>query len=192
MVKELKTGVYYKGEESFGFDFYIDLTIADKLRFVKSVTSIVVDDKDYNSIIRDLVFDFYVVDIFTTIDTTDLMTSKTFLDDVEKFFEETNIVDVVKANVPSYLFDELNKAIDKSIEYKTGIHPNPLGDALTNLVDTLERKIDEVDLSSMMEMANVFSGITGELTPESIVNAYMKSDMHKNNLKEIKNSKEKN
>lgn len=77
---------------------------------------------------------------------------------------ETNIIDIVKANAFPTLFDELNKAVDDSISYLTGIHKNPINNALSSLLSTLERKINEVDLDNMMSMAQKFAGMTGEFT----------------------------
>lgn len=189
MIKEVKTGTYFKGEESFNFDFYTSLSIAKKLEFVNSVCNLVVDENNYNSVIRNLIFDFYIVDIFTTVDTTDLQTSKSFLTDVEEFLEETNIVDIVKTNMEIGLLEELDKSVDLNIEYKTGVHPSPLNNALTSLVSTLERKVNEIDLNSMMEMASKFNGMTEEFTPDNIVKAYLDSDVHKKNVEEIEKSK---
>lgn len=189
MIKEVKTGTYFKGEESFNFDFYTNISTAKKVEFVNSVASLVVDGVNYNSVIRGLVFDFYLIDIFTTVNTVDLKTSDFFLDDVEEFLEEANIVDIVRANMEVGLIEELNKAVDLNIEYLTGIHTNPLNDALTSLVNTLEKKLEEIDLDSAMEMASKFSGMTGEFTPENIVNAYLNSDVHKNNVVEIAEAK---
>ena len=188
-MKNVMMGTYIKGDETYNFNFGADLSTADKLKFVNSVVDVLVGETHYNSIIRDLIFDFYVVDIFTDIDTTELRTSKFFVNDVEQFLEETNIVDIVKANASSTLFDELNKAVDKSIEYRTGIHTSPLNEALASLVSTLEKKVNEFDMSGMAEMAQKFAGMTGELTPDSIVNAYLNSDFHKKNLDEIAESK---
>lgn len=190
-MKNVMVGTYIKGEETYNFSFGTDLSIADKQRFVNAVVGLVVNDitKKYNSVIRDLIFDFYIVDILTDVSTTELKESSSFVDDVEQFLEETNIVDIVKANASPTLFDELNKAVDKSIEYITGIHTNPLGEALASLVSTLEKKINEFDMGSVMDMAQKFAEMTGELTPESVVNAYINSDMHKNNLEEIAESK---
>lgn len=185
----MKTGVYVQGEENYTFKFYTDLTVSKKMKLINSVVNLVIDDTNYNSVIRDLVFDFYVIDIMTDIDTTDLKTSDNFLDDVEDFLLETNIVEIVKANAFPTLFDELNKAVDDSIEYLTGIHKNPLNDAISSLISTFEKKIDEVDLKDMMGMVQKFAGMTGELTPESIMNAYMNSDIHKQNLAEIAEAK---
>lgn len=195
-MNEMKAGTYTRmtdnGDEYINFKFYTDLTVSKKMKFVNSVVNLIVDDTHYNSVIRDLVFDFYIVDIMTDISTMDFKASDNFLDDVEDFLLETNIVDIVKANAFPTLFDELNKAVDDSVEYLTGIHKNPINDALSSLLSTLEKKIDDVDLDSMMGMAQKFVGMTGELTPDIIVNAYMNSDVHKQNLAaiaEAKNSK---
>lgn len=192
-MKEVKMGVYTRKtediEEIFEFKFYTDLTVAQKLLFTNSVTNLVVDENNYNSVIRDLVFDFYVIDIFTDISTEEFRQSPSFLNSAEQFLEETNIVDVVKANVIPSLFEELNKAVDKAIEYKTGVHPSPIGDSLASLIKTIEKKVNEIDLNDMMGMVQKFAGMTGELTPESIVNAYMNTDIHKNNVIEIEEAK---
>ena len=117
-------GTYIYNDEAHNFNFGTDLSIADKQKFVNSVVGLVVDDEYYNSILRDLIFDFYVVEYLTDIDTAELRESASFVNDVEQFLEETDIVEIVKANAFPTLFDELNDAIDKSIEYKTGIHPS--------------------------------------------------------------------
>lgn len=189
MMNEMKTGVYTHGEESYTFKFYTDLTVSKKMKFVNSVVSLVVDDKHYNSVIRDLLFDFYVVDILTDIDTTNLKDSSNFLDDVENFLLETNIVEIVKANAFPVLFDELNRAVDDAVEYLTGIHKNPLNYALSSLMSAIEKKMDEVDLSDMISMAQKFAEMTKELTTDNIINAYMNSDIHKKNLDDIKKDK---
>lgn len=192
-MKEIRTGAYTHInkdiDETYSFDFCTDLSSADKLKFVNSVVSILVDENYYNSIIRDLIFDYYIVKIFTTVDTEKLDKSPTFLNDVEQFLDETNIVEIVKANAFPTLFDELNKAIDLNIQYLTGIHPSPIADSIASLLSAIEKKINEVDLDSMMDMAKTFAGMTGELTPESVINAYLASDAHKKNLSEIEEFK---
>lgn len=189
MIKEVKIGTYFKGEESFNFNFNTDLSVANKLKFVNSVCDLVVNGNSYNSVIKDLVFDFFIIDIMTDIDMSEFKKSSAFLDDVEEFLMETNIVEIVKANAFPTLFDELNNAVDDSIEYLTGIHKNPLNNALTSLINTFERKISEVDLENMMSVANKLNGITDDFTIENLVNAYVKSDVHKQNLEEIKDAK---
>lgn len=181
-MKNIMTGVYFKGEECFNFKFGTDLSVATRLKYVNSVVEVLIDEYHYNSIIKDLIIDFYIVNIFTDVDTTKLETSQSFLYDVEEFLEETNIVDVVKANMKDGLLDELNRAVDMSIAYRTGIHINPLGEAVANLISTIEKKIREIDLNNISDMANILTNISGDITPESILNAYMNSDIYKNTL----------
>lgn len=193
-MNDVMTSTYINGDEIQNFEFYTNLSAADKLKFVNSVSSLLADGENYNFIIRDLIFDFYIVNVFTTDNNTrelirELEESSTFIKDVEEFLERTNIAEIIKINADYGLIDELNHAVDLNIQYRTGIHPNRLNEALTSLVNTIERKISEVDLSSMMEMAQLLTGMTEELTPESIVNAYMESDIHKNNLVEIEEAK---
>ena len=188
-MKNVMMGTYVRGNETYNFNFGTDLSIADKQKFVNSVVGLLVDDKHYNSVIRDLITDYFTIEFFTDIDTTEFTESSFFVNDVEKFLDETNIVDIVKANASPTLFDELNKAVDRSIEYLTGIHPSPLNEALASLVNTLEKKMNGFDMESMMGMAQKFVGMTDKLTPESVVNAYINSDIHKKNLEEIAESK---
>lgn len=191
-MKKLMMGTYSYNDDTYNFNFYNDLTSVDKLRFVNSVVDLLVDGENYNYIIKDLIFDFFLIDIMTTdIDTDKFKSSTSFVEDVESFLDETNIVDIIKANARVGLIQELKNAVDLNVEYKTHIHTNPLSESLASLINTIEKKVNEVDLSSMKEMAEMLSGMTGELTPESIVKAYMDTDMHKKNLKEIEKSKNK-
>ena len=196
-MKEVKTGVYFYNDESYNFNFCTDLSAYDKMVFVNSVVDTLVDDNSYNSIVKDLIFDFTIVRMFTDINTSFINQKD---DDgvvinpiiiIEQFLENSNIVDVVKANVSSMVFDELSDAIDKSIQYRTGIHSSPISDAIASLISTFEKKINEVNLDELADMAQKISGIIGEFTPDSIVNAYMNSDVHKNNLAEIEEAKNK-
>lgn len=189
-MKNIKMGTYIRNDETYNFNFGTDLSIADKQGFVNSVAELVANDleRKYNSILRDLIFNFYVIEYLTDIDTTSLRKSPSFVDEAEQFLEETNIVEIVKANAVPTLFDELNNAVDKSIEYITGIHPSPIADSLSSLFSTLEKKINEFDMGSMMDMAQKFAGMTGELNVDNIVKAYVDSDFHKKNLEELAES----
>lgn len=188
-MKNIKTGTYIHNDKFYNFNFGTDLSTADKQKFVNNVVNLVVDGENYNHILRDLIFDYFTIVFFTDIDTTEFKESSFFVNDVEQFLEETNIVEIIRANVTSTLFEELDKAVNLSIEYRTGIHLNPLNEAFSSLINTLERKISETDLGSMLDVIQNFAGMIGEFTPESIVNAYISSDAHQKKLKEIDESK---
>lgn len=196
-MKNMMTGSFDYNKETYNFEFATDISALNKLIFVDSVVDSLVDANNYNSIIKDLIFDFNIIEIFTNIDTSfvdmkdenDKVINPIIL--IEHFLEETNVVDIVKANMRDGLLDELNMAVDKSLQYLTGVHSNPLNEALANLFSTLEKKVDGVDLYGAMDMVQKFVGMTGEFTPESIVNAYMNSDVHKKNVEEIAEAKNK-
>lgn len=194
-MKNIKTGTYFIGEEAHNFNFATDLSAYRKSMFVNYVVNSIVSDDRYDYIVRNLVFDFGLVAICTDIDTSFINRR----DDkgnpinpiifIEQFLEETNVVDIVKENMEVGVIAELYNAVEKSIEYRTGIHPNPLNDALASLLSTLEKKVNEVDTASMMAMAQKFVSMTEKLTPDSVVKAYVDSDTHKKNLEEIAESK---
>jgi hypothetical protein len=196
-MKEKKTGMFDYNGESYNFEFKTHLSAYEKMHFVKAVVGILVNDGGYDSIIRDLIFDFIIVDRFTNIDTSFIHIKDDDGNDIspiipiEHFLEETNVVDIVKKNMEFGLIDELNHAVDLNIQYITGINPNPLNESVAKLVSTIEKKINEVDLDSMMEVAQKFTDMTGEFTVENLVKAYMDSDAHKNNLIDIAEVKNK-
>ena len=198
MMRNMKTGVYTHNDETFEFNFATNLSANKKRIFVRTVVGALVDDINYDFVLRNIIFDYTTILMFTDVDMSFLRTVDedgevtTDIELLEDFLLETNIIEIVKANAFPTLFDELNNAVDLSIRYRTGIHPSPLNDALSSLLSTLEKKVNEFDMGSMMGMAQKFAGMTDEFNLDNIVNAYMNSDTHKNNLAEIEKAKKPN
>jgi hypothetical protein len=198
MMKEMKTGTYTYNDESYNFNFATDLSANEKRIFVRSVVGALVDGLNYDSVLRGIVFDYTAILMFTDIDMSFIRSKDedgdvvTDMEVLEEFLLGTNIVDIIKANAFPTLFEELNHAVDLSIQYRTGINPSPLSDSLSSLLSTLEKKINEVDLDSMMGMAQKFASMGEDFTMENLVKTYMNSDIHKKNLEEIAEVKESN
>jgi hypothetical protein len=194
-MKEMKNGTFTYKDESYNFDFKTSLSAYEKLSFVETVVGTLVSDNNYNAIIKDLIFDFAIIEVFTNIDTSFIYIKDDDGNDInsiipiEHFLKETEVVNIVKANMDAGLLDELNHAVDLDIQYLTGIRPNPIVESLANLISTLEKKIDKVDLDNMMGMAQKFANMTEDFTLENVVNTYINSDIHKRNLAEISESK---
>lgn len=179
MNNEIKTGVYTIDDKDTPFAFYTSLNAYRKSQFVVSVSNILVGD-NYNCVIRDLAFDFCIVAIFTDIDTSDVQDADDGVTAMEEFVEEFKpVIDIVKENVEDGVLDELNAAIDLNIEYRTGIHINPISSSIANFIDTIERKVDGIDLNSMMDLAQSMAGISDELTADKLLDAYAKTDVFK-------------
>jgi hypothetical protein len=195
MMKEMKSGVFTYGGESYEFNFATSLSAYEKLTFVKMVSDTIVDDGEYHSIVKDLIFDFSIVSVFTNIDTSFIYMEDDDGNDInpivliEHFLGATNVVDIVKANMEDGLIDELNRAVNLNIQYRTGINTNPLYESIARLVSVIEKKVDEFDLDGVMDMAQKLSGMTEGFTVENIVEAYMNSNARNNNLIEISEDK---
>lgn len=188
----VKSGVYINAVgDDVDFNFYTSLSASNKINFVNSVVEIIVGD-NYNSIIKDLIFDYMIIDVFTDVDVSYIKESTNTIDEIENLVDNTNIVEIVKMNVGNKIIDELKDAVDLGIEYRTGIHRNPIAESLSGLIDTFEQKIASVDLDSMMEIAQSISGISGELAPEKMLEAYANTDMYKNQWKKLEEDKLKN
>lgn len=183
ITKNVKTGAYTYKNESIPFNFYTELRAVDKIKFINAVCDTLIDT-NYYSVIRDLVFDFQIVNVFTDVVVPELQDSPSPISIIEEFLDGTNIVEIVKANVDKKLIAELEKAVDENIEYRTGIHKNTLEDALTSLLHTVEQKINDVDTEGMIEMAMKLNSISDELTPERMLQAYSETDMFKNRIYE--------
>ena len=179
MNNEIKTGVYTLDGEDTPFAFYTSLNAYRKSQFVVSVCNTLIGD-NYNYVLNDLVFDYFIVAIFTDIDVSEVQKSDNGISAMEEFVEKFKpVVDIVKANSVDGVLDELHKAIDLNIEYRTGVHINPISSSLANLIDTLTNKFNDFDLDKMMEIAEPMSKIVGELTPEKMLDAYAKTNIFK-------------
>lgn len=187
---EVKNGMYtFKGTD-ITFSFFTDLSVTKKVRFVNTVAEYIVD-KNYNAILRDLMFDFEIIDIFTDIDLTKIRESTDVLNKIEEFLSETNIVKIVKENMVDGLLQTLNKAVDDNISYRTGVQHNSITDALSNLIGTINKKINSIDTDSLMEVAQKLNNITGDLSAESILKAYANSELYKKDNSKARHRKNK-
>lgn len=179
MNKNMVAGFYtYNGEE-VPFNFYTSLDIANKFKFVNLVVNTLVDD-GYYSVIRDLIFDYSIIKTFTDVDTSYIDNSEKdggSISAMEDFINNTNIVEIVKANVDDGVIEELNNCVDNDIEYRTGIHKNSIGENLSNLLRTIEKKVSSFDVGSITKLADVFSNMSGDVTADKILEAYAKSDV---------------
>lgn len=179
MKNEMKNGVYTKGEETFEFSFLTDLSASKKMDFVNSVVGYVVTDSDYNFVIKDIIFDFEIIHKFTNYNISDIKEADDTLGAIEELLSTTNIVEIVKSNMIDGLYEELVKAVDLDIQYKTGIRNNDILNSVERILDTIEEKVKDIDTKRFDEFAKVFNSVSGELTPDKLLEAFAKSDMYK-------------
>ena len=174
---------YISNGEEIEFNYYTSPSMSKKLSFVKSVVDTVCGDDYYYPMIKDMTFDFCLIEFFSDIVVAD--DNEDAIDYVEEFLANNNAATVMKLGMDFDVVQELYDNVDKMIEYKTGIHPSPIADAISKVLDTLEQKFAGVDVDAMTGMANVFGKLQGDITPEKMLEAYAKSDVFKKQAKEV-------
>lgn len=179
MKNEMKNGVYTKGEKTFEFSFITDLSASKKMDFVNSVVGYVVTDSDYNFVIKDIIFDFEIIHKFTNYNISDIKEADDTLGAIEELLNTTNIVEIVKSNMVDGLYEELVKAVDLDIQYKTGIRNNDILNSVERILDTIEEKVKDINTKGLDEFVKVLNGVSGELTPDKLLEAFAKSNMYK-------------
>lgn len=175
-----KTGVYTLNGEEYKFNFATSIPASMKVNFVEAVTKALIDNENnnYNFVIRDLMFDFYIIVAMTDVDVSGIADGGN-VDVIEEFVNETNIVGIVKANADKGFIQALSDAVDVNLEYRTGVKIDHVSKALGSLLNTIENKIPEFDMDEIMNASEIFSQISGELSAEKLLEAYANSDVFK-------------
>lgn len=176
-----KFGVYTKKDtnEQVQFNYTTNLNAKNKIKFVNNTTSLIVGN-NYNSIIKDLMFDYSVILMFTDVDTSYIEDEVDAITAIENLVENTNIVDIVVKNADENVIEDLRLALDENISYKTGIKYDPVSKSIAKVFNTIDKMLKDVNIEEMMNAAKNVSKISGDITPEKILEAYAKSGMYKN------------
>ncbi len=190
---EIKLGTYEYQKSEVPFNFTTDLSMTNKIRFVKTVVGFVVDEDEqmFNAIVRDLFFNFAVLDAFTDVDVDDLIDSfgtEDYIDELEDFFKETQIIEIIKKNMVEGLWDELNDAVDDAIAFKTGIHKDGITYSVVQLIRNLNKRLEGFDTDGMMDFVEKITNMSGEFTAEKLMDAYANSELHKQVVSDEKDS----
>lgn len=176
----VETAPYMRNGEELEMIYRSDVPMSAKVAFVDSVVSIVIGDDYYYPMLKDMMFDFRLIQFFSNVehgisDDDD----DNAINSIESFLSETNAADVLKINIDLDVLFELTDAVNKAIEYKSGIHPSPIADGIASLLSVVEKKFSEFDMESMTGMAKTFAKLQGDITPDKMLEAYAKSDIFK-------------
>lgn len=184
-IDKVMVGQFVYKNKDYNFNFFTDISLSKKIAFVKSVVESVIDEDHYYVIAKDVLFGFQIINYFSdaldAIKGTDGDVEATFsIAQIEDIVINTKIVEIIEGKTREGLIDELRDAVNKDIEYRTGIHANPLSEAVASLLSALESKFKDIDLGALMGFAEVFKGMTGkDLTAEKMFDAYANSEAFK-------------
>lgn len=183
---QVLNGVYTQktdnGMTEHSFNYFTDLSASSKIKFINMVTNTIVTEDAFYSVAIDIMFNFELIDILTDIDVSDILNAANTIDRMEDFVRETNVVDILLANVRTGLIDELRDAVNKNIAYKTGIRHMELESAATSLLKMAEEKLSSINVNEMVEYIKQMGDMATDITPERILQAYGESDLFKENV----------
>lgn len=182
---EIMTGVYTdtKTNKETLFTFKTNISVKEKIQFVSDVTALIIGE-NYFSFLKDLIFDFEIINVFTDIDVSEILNATDAIGEIENIVTNTKIVEIVKSNVDNVILDELKMAVNSNIEYKTGVHNNIIEDSIGQLLSSVKSKIDGIDTETVLQMAETLSTLSNNVTSEGIVNAYANSPAFLESLKD--------
>lgn len=192
-MNKMVEGKYIHNGEEIDFNCNVSPSYANKVLFVNSVVNSIVTD-NYNYIVKDLIFDYMLIKVFTDIDTSVIdkcEDSFDMLNMIEELVYDSNVVETIRDNIEFGVLEELAVAAEKGIEYMTGIHSNPASEALASLLEMLEEKLAFIDVDDTMGMAKKFMKIGSNFTPEKMLDAYSMTDIFKKQYEEIISDEEK-
>lgn len=175
---------FYNGD-AVEYTYESNISMSRKQMFVTSVCKNVVSDGNYRYLLRDILFDYFVVKYFSDIDMSEFdgneVDANDFIDGIENFLDVTYVANVIKSGMDDGVLNQLNKAVDSNITYITGVNHNSVSDSLVSLIKMISDKIDSIDFNSISEFIPVIANSleNGEFTMDSLFSAYEKSDSFK-------------
>lgn len=142
--------------------------------FVDRVVGAIVSDDLYRPLLRDTMFDFFLISDFTDIDLSDFEENSDAIE-IERFVKNNTISDEIKREWGQNIISMLNDALDACVAFKTGFDPHGVSYELKRLVNYINSYVNEVNIDDVKEFMNRFNQIGGDITPESVVESYIKS-----------------
>lgn len=179
---------FTQGEDSekIEFDFSTNISMLGKMNLVKKTVERCIIDEHFFSNLLPVIFNYHIIMYFAAIDLSDIEEAEiNGIDKMCDFVQNTNIAEIIRENMDDGVLDELVKAVDADVEFKTGIHPNPLNEVLSRLLETFEKKIENIDVETLIKSATKVAGIKEQLTPTGLINAYNDSEVFNKKFKDL-------
>ena len=180
---------YTHNGEVIEFNYSPTATYTEQVSFVDIVSKNVFVDGNYLLLLEDITFNFMLVKTFTDIKADCIAEGD--IDAFAEFDKATDITNKLRKLINPQLIKSLETSVKDNIVYKKNIAHDNISTALVDLINTVKEKIeafgDGLDSNAVMEFIQKFS--EADLNSESIVDAYLNSDVHKNKVTELVDSK---
>ena len=193
MDNKTEHGVYTIDNEVTDYHYTSYIGTAAQVNFVKAVTEMIIGGGEYIPLLKEPLFNYVLLSVFTDIDLTKFVDDDgdLLIDDFVEFDTVSGVSAKLKLLIDSDMLYQIQTSLDTNLAYKTGLHKDDMTDAVVELVKILGDKINSIGKDLNTEKVNEF--ITkfnnSDLNTESIVKAYLDSDGFNSKMNDTINAK---
>lgn len=180
MDNKTEHGVYTIDNEVTEYHYTSYIGTAAQVNFVKAVTQMIIGGGEYIPLLKEPLFNYVLLSVFTDIDLTKYVDEDgdLLIDAFVEFDTISGVSAKLKLLIDSDVLYQIQTSLDTNLAYKTGLHKDDMTEAVVELVKTIGNKINSIGKDLNTEKVNEF--ITkfnnSDLNTESIVKAYLDSD----------------
>jgi len=180
----MEKNYYYKNDEKIEYNIKTAILSAnEKIVITDLVLSNIVNEESKLIYIplKDLTLDYALIKVMTDINIDEYVVNEENRaispGRLEDFIVNSKLSPVMRDTVGVEVINELNYIIDKNLEYRTGVKIKDVTYEIASLVEVAKQKIKDIDVGSLVEIANKLKGFTGENIEGKIVDSYFKTEM---------------
>lgn len=153
-----------------------EVTVMTKISFIMTVVDISCPtDKEYYEPLREIGFQYAILTYLTNLDVTS--NKEATLREIEDFVNKNkSVIEYAKSEISTTLLSELSHGIDVAIEVKTGYKANDISKAVTNLISTIQSKIENFDTTKLNSFIENFSNFDEKKIVQSYFDGVKFSD----------------
>lgn len=172
------TGQFTYKDETYDVKYTDTLTTFEKLQFINNTVSWVVGE-DYRPILKRFAYRYNLC-LLSDVDFNQFVSADengSNVAELIEFIDNTDLPDIIEAELDMAVVDELKENIDLDIEYRTGIHRDSISSAISDLINKFSKKMDEVLTPDTLDALTKIASMA-DPEPKEMVNAFIDNNEH--------------
>lgn len=172
------TGQFTYKDETYDVKYADTLTTFEKLQFINNTVSWVVGE-DYRPILKKFAYR-YSLCLLSDVDFNQFVSADengNNIAELIEFIDSTDLPDIIENSLDITVVDELKENINLDIEYRTGIHSDSISSAISDLINTLSKKMDELLTPDTLDALTKITSMD-TVEPKAVVDAFIDNTEH--------------
>ena len=172
------TGQFTYKDETYDVKYTDTLTTFEKLQFINNTVSWVVGE-DYRPILKRFAYRYNLC-LLSDVDFNQFVSADengNNIAELIEFIDSTDLPDIIENSLDIAVVDELKENINLDIEYRTGIHSDSISSAISDLINTLSKKMDELLTPDTLDALTKIASMD-TVEPKAVVDAFIDNTEH--------------